>query len=117
MGRLYSEQRALRSSMHPYVAVGWAAAALVAAVVAVVNTQVIDAARLAGLAGATDLVTEPETVLPELERFRLYAVTQATMLASGWFAGTASRGRYAALLHSGLLVAICYAVFTAGGLV
>jgi len=117
VGRLYSEQRALRSSMHPYVAVGWAAAALVAAVVAVVNTQVIDAARLAGLAGATDLVTEPETVLPELERFRLYAVTQATMLASGWFAGTASRGRYAALFHSGLLVGICYAVFTVGGLV
>ncbi|WP_123619864.1 type II secretion system F family protein [Halorubrum sp. CSM-61] len=116
VGRLYSEQRALRSSMHPYVAVGWAAAALVAAVVAVVNTQVIDAARLADLAGATDLVTQPETVLPDLERFRLYVVTQATMLASGWFAGTASRGRYAALFHSGLLVAICYAVFTAGGL-
>ena len=117
VGRLYSEQRALRSSMHPYVAVGWAAAALVAGVVAVVNTQVIDTARLAALAGATDLVAEPETVLPELERFRLYVVTQATMLASGWFAGTASRGRYQALFHSGLLVAICYGVFTAGGLV
>jgi hypothetical protein len=116
VGRLYSEQRALRSSMHPYVAVGWAAAALVAGVVAVVNTQVIDTARLAALAGATDLVAEPETVLPELERFRLYVVTQATMLASGWFAGTASRGRYQALFHSGLLVALCYAVFTAGGL-
>lgn len=116
VGQLYSEQRALRSSMHPYVAVGWAAAALVAGVVAVVNTQVIDAARLADLAAATDLVTEPETVHPELERFRLYVVTQATMLASGWFAGTASRGRYEALLHSGLLVAICYAVFTVGGL-
>nr|WP_241996703.1 type II secretion system F family protein [Halorubrum sp. SD626R] len=117
VGQLYSEQRALRSSMHPYVAVGWAAAALVAGVVAVVNTQVIDAARLADLAAATDLVTEPETVHPELERFRLYVVTQATMLASGWFAGTASRGRYEALLHSGLLVAICYVVFTTGGLV
>ncbi len=116
VGQLYSEQRALRSSMHPYVAVGWAAAALVAGVVAVVNTQVIDAARLADLAAATDLVTEPETVHPDLERFRLYVVTQATMLASGWFAGTASRGRYEALLHSGLLVGVCYAVFTAGGL-
>jgi hypothetical protein len=116
VGQLYSEQRALRSSMHPYVAVGWAAAALVAGAVAVVNTQVIDAARLADLAAATDLVTEPETVHPDLERFRLYVVTQATMLASGWFAGTASRGRYEALLHSGLLVGICYAVFTAGGL-
>ncbi len=70
----------------------------------------------ADLAGATDLVTEPETVHPDLERFRLYVVTQATMLASGWFAGTASRGRYEALLHSGLLVGICYAVFTVGGL-
>ena len=116
VGQLYSEQRALRSSMHPYVAVGWAAAALVAGVVAVVNTQVIDAARLTELAAATDLVTEPETVHPDLERFRLYVVTQATMLASGWFAGTASRGRYEALLHSGLLVATCYAVFTVGGL-
>ena len=116
VGQLYSEQRALRSSMHPYVAVGWAAAALVAGVVAVVNTQVIDAARLADLAAATDLVTEPATVHPELERFRLYVVTQATMLASGWFAGTASRGRYEALLHSGLLVGICYAVFALGGL-
>ncbi len=117
VGQLYSEQRALRSSMHPYVAVGWAAAALVAGVVAVVNTQVIDAARLADLAAATDLVTEPDTVHPDLERFRLYVVTQATMLASGWFAGTASRGRYQALLHSGVLVTICYAVFTVGGLV
>ncbi|WP_460561810.1 type II secretion system F family protein [Halorubrum pallidum] len=116
VGQLYSEQRALRSSMHPYVAVGWAAAALVAGVVAVVNTQVIDAARLAELAAATDLVTEPETVHPDLERFRLYVVTQATMLASGWFAGTASRGRYAALLHSGVLVALCHAAFTRGGL-
>ncbi|WP_418284003.1 type II secretion system F family protein [Halorubrum sp. DTA46] len=117
VGQLYSEQRALRSSMHPYVAVGWAAAALVAAVVAVVNTQVIDAARLADLAATAEFVVEPETVHPELERFRLYVVTQATMLASGWFAGTASRGRYAALLHSGLLVTLCYAVFTLGGLV
>jgi hypothetical protein len=117
VGQLYSEQRALRSSMHPYIAVGWAAAALVAAVVAVVNTQVIDAARLGELAAASEFVTDPDTVHPELERFRLYVVTQATMLASGWFAGTASRGRYAALLHSGILVAICYAVFTAGGLV
>ena len=116
VGQLYSEQRALRSSMHPYVAVGWAAAALVASVVAVVNTQVIDAARLAELAAASDLVTKPGTVHPDLERFRLYVVTQATMLASGWFAGTASRGRYAALLHSGILVTLCHVAFTLGGL-
>ncbi|ELZ37130.1 type II secretion system F family protein [Halorubrum distributum] len=117
VGRLYSEQRALRSSMQPYIAVGWAAAVLVAGVVAVVNTQVVDAARLAEIAAASEAVTEPEGVYPELERFRLYVVTQATVLASGWFAGTAARGRYAALLHSGALVACCYVAFTVGGLV
>ncbi|GAA0723754.1 Flp pilus assembly protein TadB [Halorubrum trapanicum] len=117
VGRLYSEQRALRSAMQPYIAVGWAAAVLVAGVVAVVNTQVVDAARLAEIAAASEAVTEPEGVYPELERFRLYVVTQATVLASGWFAGTAARGRYAALLHSGALVACCYVVFTVGGLV
>ncbi len=116
VGRLYSEQRALRSSMYPYVAVGWAAAVLVAAVVAVVNTQVVDAGRLAEMAAASEAVSEPDAVHPELERFRLYVVTQATVLASGWFAGTASRGRYAALLHSGVLVACCHAAFTLGGL-
>ncbi|QKG92272.1 type II secretion system F family protein [Halorubrum salinarum] len=117
VGRLYSEQRALRSAMQPYIAVGWAAAVLVAGVVAVVNTQVVDAARLAEIAATSEAVTEPEGVYPELERFRLYVVTQATVLASGWFAGTAARGRYAALLHSGALVACCYVVFTVGGLV
>ena len=117
VGRLYSEQRALRSSMQPYIAVGWAAAVLVAGVVAVVNTQVVDAARLAEIAAPSDAVTEPEGVYPELERFRLYVVTQATVLASGWFAGTAARGRYAALRHSGALVACCYVAFTVGGLV
>ena len=39
------------------------------------------------------------------------------MLASGWFAGTAARGRYAALPHSGTLATCCYVVFTVGGLV
>jgi flagellar protein FlaJ len=38
------------------------------------------------------------------------------MLAAGWFAGSASRGRYEALLHSGLLVAVCHVVFAAVGL-
>jgi len=38
------------------------------------------------------------------------------MLASGWFAGTASRGFYEALLHSGALVLAAYAVFAGVGL-
>jgi len=39
------------------------------------------------------------------------------LVAEALNVGTASRGRYAALLHSGVLVVICYAVFTVGGLV
>jgi hypothetical protein len=56
-----------------------------------------------------------ELVHPELERFRLYVVAQATMLASGWFAGAAARGRYGALCHSGLLVAACHVGFLVAG--
>ena len=39
------------------------------------------------------------------------------MLACGWFAGTASRGRYEALLHSAALVVVCYAVFAGAGMI
>jgi hypothetical protein len=39
------------------------------------------------------------------------------MLASGWFAGTASRGRYEALFHSALLVAACYLAYVGAGLI
>jgi hypothetical protein len=38
------------------------------------------------------------------------------MLACGWFAGTASRGRYTALLHSGALVLVAYFVFAGVGM-
>jgi flagellar protein FlaJ len=51
------------------------------------------------------------------DRYRVYVVTQATMLAAGWFAGAASRGQYEALLHSGCLVAVCHVVFVGVGLV
>ena len=51
------------------------------------------------------------------DRYRVYVVTQATMLAAGWFAGVASRGQYEALLHSGCLVAVCHVVFVGVGLV
>jgi hypothetical protein len=38
------------------------------------------------------------------------------MLACGWFAGTASRGRSEALLHSAALVVLCYAIFAGAGM-
>ena len=115
--RLSHEKRALRSAMRRYVAVGWVAAVAVAGIVAAINAHVMETDRLVALASALDASFDPDLFYPELERFRLYAVAQATMLASGWFAGAAARGRYGALLHSGVLVACCYAGFTLGGLV
>ena len=56
-------------------------------------------------------------MVPAWERFRLYVVAQATLLASGWFAGAAAGGRYGALLHSGLLVGACYVGFVGLGVV
>jgi len=115
--RLSHEKRALRAAMRRYVAVGWVAAIAVAGIVAAINAHAMEADRLLALAAAIDAPFDPDLFHPELERFRLYAVAQATMLASGWFAGAAARGRYGALLHSGVLVVLCYAAFTLGGLV
>ncbi len=117
IGRLYHEKRALRSAMLVYAVVGWTTALLVVGIVVAVNTQVIDGfAQLSELSGTSGFALDPSAVQPERERFRFYVVTQATMLASGWFAGVASRGPYEALLHSGMLVALCYAIFAGGGL-
>ncbi|MWV63417.1 hypothetical protein GRS48_01025 [Halorubrum sp. JWXQ-INN 858] len=118
IGRLYHEKQALRSAMLVYVAVGWTTALLVVGIVVAVNTQVIDGfAQLSELSGTSGFALDPDAVQPDRERFRFYVVTQATMLASGWFAGAASRGPYEALLHSGLLVGACYLVFAGGGMI
>ena len=103
--------------MRRYVSVGWVAALVVAGTVAAINAQVMEADRLVALGAALDLPFDPDLVHPEVERFRLYAVAQATMLASGWFAGAAARGRDGALLHSGILVGLCYVAFWSTGLV
>ena len=115
--RLTHEKRALRAAMRRYVSVGWVAALVVAGTVAAINAQVMEADRLVALGAALDLPFDPDLVHPEVERFRLYAVAQATMLASGWFAGAAARGRDGALLHSGILVGLCYVAFWSTGLV
>ena len=118
VGRLYHEKQALRSAMLVYVAVGWTTALLVVGIVVAVNTQVIDGfAQLSELSGASGFALDAGAVQPDRERFRFYVVTQATMLASGWFAGAASRGPYEALLHSGLLVSTCYVVFVGSGMI
>lgn len=118
IGRLYHEKQALRSSLLVYVAVGWTTALLVIGITVAVNGYVLDGfAQLSSLSGGSGFAFDPTAVDPERDRFRFYVVTQATMLASGWFAGMASRGWYEALLHSGALVTVCYVVFTGAGMV
>jgi flagellar protein FlaJ len=118
IGRLYHEKRALRSGLLVYVAVGWTTALLVVGITVAVATQVFDGfAQLSAVSPGSGLVLDPDAVDLGRDRFRIYVVTQATMLASGWFAGTASRGWYEALLHSGVLVAACYAVYAGVGMV
>ncbi|QLC33711.1 type II secretion system F family protein [Halarchaeum sp. CBA1220] len=118
IGRLYDERKGLRSQLQIYVAVGWTTALLVVGIVVVVNAYVLGSfAQLAAVHGVgASLAIDPGAVDPERDRYRFYVVTQATMLACGWFAGAASRGRYEALLHSGALVALTYAVFALTGM-
>ncbi|MFC6836757.1 type II secretion system F family protein [Halomarina ordinaria] len=118
VGRLYHERKALRSSMLVYVAVGWTTALLVVGIVVAVNGSVLDGfAQLSSVSDTTSGVAlDPDAVDPERDQFLFYTVTQATMLACGWFAGMASRGRYEALLHSGALVAVTYVVFAGAGM-
>jgi hypothetical protein len=118
IGRLYHERKSLRSSLMVYVAVGWTTALLVVGIVVAVNAYVLDGfAQLSTVSSGPGITIDPNAVDPPRDRYRFYVVTQATMLACGWFAGTASRGRYEALLHSAALVVIAYVVFTGAGMV
>ena len=119
IGRLYHERKTLRSRMLVYSAVGWTTGLLVVAIIAAVNATVLDGfSQLSGVAdSASRMSFDPSAVDPARDRQRFYFVAQATVLACGWFAGVASRGKYEALLHSGLLVVITYLVFTGLGVV
>jgi len=117
IGRLYHERKALRSRLMVYVAVGWTTALLVVGIVVAVNVTVLDGfSQLSDVAGSTGGMTlNPGAVDPARDRELFYLVAQGTVIACGWFAGTASRGKYEALLHSGLLVLVTYVVFTGLG--
>lgn len=119
IGRLYHEKKALRANMLVYAAVGWTTALLVVAIMVSVNVYVLDSfAQLSTISSAGGgLALDAGAVDPARDRFRFYVVTQATMLACGWFAGYASRGRYEALLHSGALVAVAYFIFAGASLI
>jgi hypothetical protein len=117
IGRLYHERKSLRSRLLVYVAIGWTTALLVVGIVVAINASVLDGfSQLSSVADTNaGLSLDPNAVDPARDRERFYLVTQATVIACGWFAGTASRGWYEALLHSGLLVVLTYVVFTGLG--
>ncbi|WP_115865416.1 type II secretion system F family protein [Halorussus litoreus] len=119
IGRLYHEKKALRSNMLVYVAVGWTTALLVVGIMVAINGYVLDSfAQLSAVSTAdAGVALDPDAVQPARDRWRFYVVTQATMLACGWFAGYASRGRYEALLHSGALVGVAHFVFAGAGMI
>jgi hypothetical protein len=117
IGRLYHQKRELRSNMLVYVAVGWTTALLVVGVTVAVGTHVFDGfAQLSAVSGSLGYVLDPTGVALPRARFRLYVVTQTTMLAAGWFAGTASRGRHEAHLHAAILVSVCHLVYAGVGM-
>jgi archaellum biogenesis protein FlaJ (TadC family) len=117
IGRLYHERKTLRSRLLVYSAIGWTTALLVVGIIVAVNLTVLDSfSQLSGVAGSSAAMTlDPQAVDPPRDKFRFYLIAQATVLACGWFAGVASRGRYEALLHSGALVVVTYLVFAGLG--
>lgn len=117
IGRLYHERKQLRSRMLVYAAIGWTTALLVVGIIAAVNVTVLDGfSQLSSVAqSGSQMALDPDAVDPARDRHRFYLIAQATVVACGWFAGVASRGKYEALLHSGLLVVITYLVFTGLG--
>ena len=118
IGQLYHLRKSIRSALLVYVAVGWTTALLVIGITVAVNVYVLDSfAQLSAVSGGANIAFDPTAIKPAREQHRFYVVTQATMLACGWFAGTASRGVYEALLHSSGLVLIAYVVFAGAGLI
>ena len=118
VGRLYHENRALRSGMLVYVAVGWTTALLVIGIGVATSANVFAGFdRLSAMSDLSGVAVDAGAIDIARDQYRVYVVTQATMLAAGWFAGVASRGQYEALLHSGCLVAVCHVVFVGVGLV
>ncbi len=118
IGSLYHQRKRLQSAMFIYVVIGWATALFVVGIVIAVNTYVLEGVtQLSAASHPSGISIDPNAIDPPRETWQFYLVTQATMLACGWFSGVASRGRYTALLHSSVLVVVCYLVFVAAGMV
>jgi archaellum biogenesis protein FlaJ (TadC family) len=95
VGVLYHQRKELQSAMLVHVAIGWLTALLVVALLIGSHIHAFGTER---------------------DAWQLQLVAQSTMLACGWFAGTASRGRHEALLHSSALVVACHVAFAGAGL-
>ncbi len=112
-GRLVHGEKTRRTRFPAVILVGWTVALLIVTIVVAVNLMVLDTASPTGpVAGVTIEALDGTT----RERPLFYALTQATMLASGWFAGLTGRGVYEALLHSGVLLGITWVGFRLAGL-
>ncbi len=117
VGSLYHQRKELQSALSVYVTLGWAIALLAIGVVLAVELYVLEAVtRLSTTVGGAP-VTRSDATGADTGTRQLYVVTQATVIACGWFAGVAARGRYTALLHSSMLAVICYLAFVAAGAV
>lgn len=115
IGSLYHQRKRLQSALFVYVAVGWTTALLVIGSVIAVDVYLLEwVTQLPAVSSSSGTAIDPKG---GRDTWGFYIVTQATMLACGWFSGIASRGRYAALLHSSALVVICYLVFVGAGMV
>jgi len=119
VGRLYQEKRSLQESMQVYIAIGWATALLIIVVVVAVNQYIIEGfTQVTAVAEADPTIAVGQRGIDQDGmKQQFYILTQATMITCGWFAGVASQDRYVALLHSGLLVLVCYTVFAGVGVI
>ncbi len=115
--RLYHQKRAIETAMGAYVLVGWTTALLVIVIGLAVSTYVLDGlTQLTTVAGAdTEIVFTGSDIEQQAMQSRIYRVIQASMLASGWFAGAATGGMYKGLFHSGALVGIALVAFRVVG--
>lgn len=111
---LYHQRKRLQAAMFVYVAVGWATAFFVIAVVVAVDAYALE--RFVEISAVSSESVAASGVGSGRDTWGFYVVTQATMLACGWFSGIASRGRYTALLHSSMLAVICYLIFVGVGM-
>ncbi len=82
------------------------------------STNVLDSfAQLSAVSGGANIAFDPTAIKPAREQHRFYVVTQATMLACGWFAGAASAVCTKRCSTRRALVLVAYVVFAGAGLI